>query len=402
MSGWSQLLTEPFAYTPDASLGLSAQSQAGSNPWAIINTGDSILIDAVSLTYPGLAPSTGNKVKFDGAGTDYYTNFASQTTGSIYRSFILNVSSLGTLGTTGGYFNGFIQAASTALFGGTVWTRLSTTAGKYNVGISTRSNTAVTWLATDLTPGTPCFIVVAYDINPGIGDDVARIWLNTAAIGGAEPAADATAVAGTDLASVARVFLRQDNTTNTPFIEFDELRVGTTWAQVTPNGAAVPTLSVSPTLAFGNVCTGTTSTALSFTITGTALTGAAVTVGALTGYTYSTTLAGSYTATLNLTQGGGAYSQVIYVKLSPVAVTTYNGNTPVGGGGATSVNEAVTGAGINPLPAVTTGAASLITINSATLAGSATTACGTIISPYGIEYSTTNGFPNGTDRKSVV
>ena len=178
LGGWSQLLTEQFPYTPDPVLGLSAQSQSGSSPWSIINTGDSILVDATSLTYPGLAASAGNKVKFDGAGTDYYTNFTSQTTGSVYRSFILNVSALGSLTTTGGYFNGFIQSGSTSLFGGAVWTRLSTTSGKFNVGVSTRSNSVVTWLATDLTPGTPCFIVVAYDFNPGVGDDVARIWLN--------------------------------------------------------------------------------------------------------------------------------------------------------------------------------------------------------------------------------
>ena len=110
LSGWSQLLTEPFNYTPDAVQGLGAQSAAGANPWLIINTGDSILVDATSLTYPGLASSTGNKVKFDGSGTDYYTNFTSQTSGSVFRSFILNVSSLGAHTTTGGYFNGFIQS----------------------------------------------------------------------------------------------------------------------------------------------------------------------------------------------------------------------------------------------------------------------------------------------------
>ncbi|MFZ1370156.1 MAG: hypothetical protein WAR78_07230, partial [Ferruginibacter sp.] len=156
MCGWSQLLTEPFDYPVHATQGLSAQSNSA---WLIINSGDSILIDNGSLTYPTLATSTGNKIKFDGAGTDYYTNFASQTTGSIYRSFILNVSSLGTLGTGGGYFTGVIQSGSTSLFGAAVWTRLSTTPGRYNVGISTRSNSAVTWLATDLVPGTPCFIV---------------------------------------------------------------------------------------------------------------------------------------------------------------------------------------------------------------------------------------------------
>ena len=394
--GRSQLLTEQFTYTPDVVLGLSAQSQSGTNPWSIINTGDSILVDATSLTYAGLAASAGNKVKFDGSGTDYYTNFASQTSGSVYRSFILNVSSLGTLATAGGYFNGFIQAASTTTFGGATWTRLSTTAGKYNVGVSTRSNSAVTWLAADLTPGTSCFIVVAYDFNPGVGDDVARIWLNTAAIGAAEPAADATAVPGTDMTSVARAFLRQDNPTNTPFIEFDEMRVGTTWAQVTPSGAASPTLSATALTGFGNVCLNTTAGPNSFTITGTALNTTNVTVGALSGFTYSTTAGGTYTNTLSLTQPGGAYSQQIFVKFTPTLVQSYNGNMPVGGGGATAINVAASGAGVNTIPTVTTGAASAITNTSATLAGTIpANGCSAIIA-YGVEYSLTNGFPNGS------
>ena len=397
-SSRSQLLTEQFPYTPHATLGLSAQSQGGSSPWSIVNTGDSILVEAGNLTYAGLAASAGNKVKFDGSGTDYYTNFTAQTTGSIYRSFILNVSSLGTLSTTGGYFNGFIQAASTTAFGGTVWTRLSTTAGRYNVGISTRSNSAVTWLAADLIPGTPCFIVAAYDINAGAGDDVARIWLNTAAIGAAEPAADATAVPGTDLgaAGVARVFLRQDNPTNTPFIEFDELRVGTTWTQVTPSGAASPTLTATALTAFGNVCINTIAGPNSFTITGTTLNATNVTVGALAGFTYSTTAGGTYTTTLSLTQPGGAYSQQIFVRFTPTLVQSYNGNIPVGGGGATAINVAASGAGINTLATVTTGGASAITTSSATLAGTIPANGCSAVTAYGVEYSTINGFPNGS------
>ena len=150
----------------------------------------------------------------------------------------MNVSALGSLNTAGGYFAGYIQSGSTTTFGDAIWTRLSTTAGRYNVGVSTRSNSAVTWLAADLIPGTPCFIVTAYDIVAGAANDVCRIWLNTAAIGGSEPAADATSVAGTDLSSAARFFLRQVASTGTPFIELDELRVGTSWSDVTPSGAA--------------------------------------------------------------------------------------------------------------------------------------------------------------------
>src|SRR5437868_14978816 len=391
-SGFSQLLTEEFNSTPDNTLGLETHSGGA---WIHVNTGDSILVTSGSLTYPGLATSAGNKVAFDGAGTDYYTNFTSQTTGSVYRSFILNVSALGGMTTTGGYFNGFIQSGSTTAFGGTVWARLSTTAGKFNIGISTRSNSVVTWLPTDFTPGTPVFVVAAYDFNAGTGDDVARVWVNTANIGGSEPAADATAAPGTDMTSCARVLLRQDAATTTPFIEYDELRVGTTWAQVTPSGGPTPVLSATALTAFGAQCINNTYGPNSFTITGTNLNTTNVTVGALAGFTYSTTAGGTYTTSLSLTQPGGAYSQQIFVKFNPTAVQSYDGNIPVGGGGAPSINVAASGSGIDK-PVVTSGAASSITSSSATVAGTITAIGCSAISAYGIEYSTTNAFPNGT------
>ncbi len=395
VNSWGQLLTEPFNYTPNATLGIFTQS---SGTWLNINTGDSVLIETGNLSYPGLATSTGNKVKFDGSGTDVYTVFASQTSGTIYSSFVLNVSALGGLTTTGGYFTGFIQDASTTVFGATVWLRQSATAGKYNIGIATRTTAAaVSWLPGDYDPGTNYFIVRADDIIAGAGNDVARIWVNTPAIGGSEPTADATSAVGTDLTSAARLFLRQDNATNTPFIEVDEIRVGTTWASVTPSGAAVPTLSISsPLAAFGNVCTNTVPASNSFTINGTTLTTANVTVAALAGFTYSTTVGGTYTPTLSLTQPGGTFSQQVFVKFSPVAVQSYNGNIVVGGGGASNVNAAASGAGVNTAPSVTTGGSSAVTASSATLAGTISATGCTAVTAYGIEWSLINGFANGS------
>lgn len=390
-------LHEPFNYTPDPVLGLWTQSSA---TWLRINSGDSVLVTSGSLSYPGLPASTGNKIAFDGGGSDYYRVAATSpvTTGSVYYSFILNVSALGSLGTTGGYFTGLLQTASTSAFGATVWTRLSTTAGKFNVGISTRSNSAVSWLAADLDPGTSYFVVAAYDIISGTANDVARIWLNTAAIGGAEPAPDATAATGTDLGAtgVERIFIRQDNTTNTPFIEFDELRVGTSWADVTPSGT-VPSINTTTLTAFGNICINTTAGPNVFTINGTNLTTANVTVGALSGFTYSTSAGGTYTSSLSLTQPGGTYSQDIFVKFDPTAVQSYNGNIPVAGGGVTvPVNVAASGAGINTTATVTTGAASSITHNAATAAGTISAIGCSAVTAYGIEYSTISGFTPGT------
>lgn len=159
-------------------------------------------------------------------------------------------------------------------------------------------------------------------------------------------------------------------------------------------GAASPVLTATALTSFGNVCINTAAGPNTFTITGTNLTTADVTVAALTGFTYSTTSGGTYTATLNITQPGGAFSQQVFVKFTPTAVQSYNGNIAVGGGGATTtINVAAAGAGINI--SVTTGASSAITTNSATLAGTATTTCAAITA-YGIEYSTTNNFPNGS------
>lgn len=397
LSSKGQLMHEPFNYTPDAVNGVAQQS---GGVWVRINTGDSMFVASGNLTYAGLPVSTGNKVIFDGTGSDNYRVFGTAvTTGSVYYSFILNVSALGGLTTAGGYFTSLVQAASTSSFGSAVWTRLSTTAGKYNIGVSTRSNSAVSWLPVDLDPGTSYFVVAAYDIVTGTANDVARIWLNTAAIGGSEPAADATAVFGTDLgaAGIERVLLRQDNATNTPFIEIDEIRVGTTWTSVTPGGA-VPSLSISsPLAAFGNVCINTTAGPNSFTIAGSNLNTTNVTVAALAGYTYSTTAGGTYTSTLSLTQPGGTYSQQVFVRFNPTAVQSYNGNIAVAGGGVTTaVNAAATGAGVNSMATVVTGAASAITQTTATAAGSIPSIGCSAITAYGIEYSTTAGFPNGS------
>jgi len=161
-----------------------------------------------------------------------------------------------------------------------------------------------------------------------------------------------------------------------------------------------PTLSVSTLNAFGAVCVTTTAGPFSFTITGSNLSTADVTVAALDGYSYSTTTNGTYTATLSLSQPGGSYSQQLFVRFSPTNVQSYNGNIAVAGGGVTSaVTLAASGNGINTAPAVTSGASSGISSNSATLAGSITATGCSAVSAYGIEYSTTNGFTNGTGTR---
>ncbi|TCZ70561.1 beta strand repeat-containing protein, partial [Flaviaesturariibacter aridisoli] len=401
VAGFSQaLMTEPFDYTPDPALGLSAQS---ANVWKITNGGDSILVDAGSLSYPGLPASTGNKVAFSGAGTDYYRNFGTQTSGTVYASFLLNVTSLGTLNATGGYFFVLTEGTSSSNHASTVWVRLSGTG--YNIGINSRTTAANTnWLPTVYTPGTTYLVVVSYNIVAGATNDFSEIWVNPALGAATAPAPNAQAVPATaDLASVGRVMLRQDATNTTPPINVDEIRVGLDWASVTPSNAGTPTLSTTVLPAFGNTCVNTTAGPNSFTLTGSSLTATDVVVGPLAGYSFSSTSGGTYSSSLTITPASGAINQDVFVKFTPTAVQSYSGNIPVSGGGATATSVTASGSGVAPsAPTVATAASSGTNSVGTTLNGTlSSTGCANVTS-YGFIYSTTTGFDPATSGTTAA
>ena len=157
-----------------------------------------------------------------------------------------------------------------------------------------------------------------------------------------------------------------------------------------------PVLSATTLNAFGDVCLNTTAGPNSFNITGINLTTADITVGPLTGFTFSTTAGGTYTASLTLTQPGGSFSQEVFVNFTPVAMQSYSGDIQVAGGGATAINVAASGAGADNPPSVTTGAAGSITVTSAVANGTIPSTGCSAVTAYGIEYSLTAGFANGT------
>jgi hypothetical protein len=269
-----QLITEPFNYTAHVTDGLAKQS---ANVWNALNTGDSILIASGNLSYSGLSTSTGNKVTYGGAGTDYWRSFTNQTTGTVYCSFLLNITSLGSINTTGGYTVGFFDGTTTTTIGSTVWIRLSGTSN-FNIGLNARTSAANTvWLPNTLNINTTYLIVMSYQYVTGTTNDVMKLWLNPASssFGSTEGTSDGTATntASADLTSIQRVFLRQDATTATPgALEIDELRVGTSWASVTAASASSPTITGVATASAFTTTYGTVSTAQTFSISGSNLT----------------------------------------------------------------------------------------------------------------------------------
>ncbi len=165
-----------------------------------------------------------------------------------------------------------------------------------------------------------------------------------------------------------------------------QVTIGTTAKRAFIGNVKITTVASSPSislsnqngLTFGTVCTNSTPIG-SLKINGTNLTGN-LSVTSNSAYTISTSSGGTYSTSLSLTPSGGTVSQVVYVKFTPTAASTYNGNIAVSGEGATTVNQAVTGTGqvpvtpsvsisSNPSGAICAGTSVQFTASSANLGG---------------------------------
>lgn len=230
---------EPFVYTAGSSLGQSQQ-------WSNVNSGDTIIITSGNLAYAGLSPN-GNSASFAADGIDCASPFTATTTGTVYYSFLLNIASMtGVSNVDGGYFASL--GSSSSNFGATLWSkRVDDTS--FNLGIEVRTAPAASTSFATATyqTGQTYFVVVGYTFNPAASDDAVSLWVNPV-LNGAQPTAtitDAQTAAGTDLSTISTFILRQDSTSETPAIQVDELRIGTTWSQVTNSTLATTDNTIS-------------------------------------------------------------------------------------------------------------------------------------------------------------
>jgi hypothetical protein len=210
-------LLEPFDYT--ASETLDAQAN-----WTNNFSGDDVLVAANSLSYTGLPASTGNSITFAGSGADPSLDFTSTASGKVFASFILQVTDLSLQDSsdyfavlrddTGNYvcrlFIGFIDNST------------------YRIGIS-NSSTLNSETTDVYTTSDVLFVVMSYDLD----NDTVSAWVNPT-LGGSEPTATLTDAATSVAENMVQFLIRQDNDGDTPTIVMDELRIGTTWEDVTP------------------------------------------------------------------------------------------------------------------------------------------------------------------------
>ncbi len=240
---------EGFDYPAGEFLGGQVNGEALG--WSDIGTstpGDYVTVAAGNLQVPGLAPSTGNCVQFGGQGKSARLSFPTGhpvTSGTLYYSFALQVLDTTGLSPSGVFVAGFNNSVGSQTTQPTaVGTRvyLRATNGGFNVGTSKNSSTVTDWVwdPRTFTTNDVLFIVGSYTFNDATAsDDVSKMWINPEATNfGAsmEPTPALITSNGSDITAnqIASMVLLQRVTNEPPLMLADELRIGTTWASVTP------------------------------------------------------------------------------------------------------------------------------------------------------------------------
>lgn len=220
-------VVETFDYAVGSNLG-------DQTLWTNNNSGDEIIIATGNLSYSGLKTSAGNMATFAGLGTDPYISFNTVNSGTVYASFIFNLpgTEIANGNVNGGYFAIFGNSPST--YNARLWVKSSNSTPDYLIGVS-EGGTATNFITTALNSNAVNFVIMGYDFST----NKIKVWLNpdAASLGGTTIPAPTLTEDIANVADIKTFILRQDSDTETPQINVDELRIGTTWAQVTPTNA---------------------------------------------------------------------------------------------------------------------------------------------------------------------
>ncbi|TAK54694.1 MAG: hypothetical protein EPO24_12980, partial [Bacteroidetes bacterium] len=252
------LFNENFTYSTGQLTDLSGGGNVSGGVWVDFSgTGNPIQVSSGSLLYSGYASSNeGNKIDIistSGSAEDAYRAFTTQSAGTIYSAFLLKLANTTGLSlnssTTGDYLAGY-TVSSTTSFINRLSIRLGSVAGTFQLGIRGSSAATVGWYTTDLNPGTTYLVVFSHQFVSGTANDISNLWVNPA-LGGAEPAANATSTSGSDPLDAGKFFVRQ-GTTTTPNASIDGIRVATLWDSVATYDASKVISSSSDIQAAGN------------------------------------------------------------------------------------------------------------------------------------------------------
>jgi len=202
-----------------------------------------------NLVGGGLAGVRGNSVKFGGNGASARFNLGTNSAvGPWYFSLLARLTDLTGLSATGVFWAGFNNSSGSQTTTPTsVGTRVVTKAasGGFQIGLDKTSGQtgAFVFSPTVFTTNDTLFLVGCYTFNPGTtNDDVSQLWINppAASFGLANPPpATLTSTATNDISQIASFVLFNRNAAEPAQLIADEIRVGQSWASVTPPAAVI-------------------------------------------------------------------------------------------------------------------------------------------------------------------
>jgi len=234
------LFYDGFDYSVGEELGeFSSSTNWGNdkNPFTIVSG---------SLYYPGIEGTTGNRVNAKASPPNLDSvrtldgSWIKQSSGSLYVSFILRLHGVAEIRGTGegtslitvsDTFNNTELLGINLLNDGTMKLGLL----KYpSSGTSVSSSAFFTSGpgANLLVDGSTTYLIVAkYEWVEGATNDAVTLWVNPTSLGGGEPSGNkiTTSAGGDGAGSAGRLTLCRG-----PNVNIDELRIGQTWAEVTP------------------------------------------------------------------------------------------------------------------------------------------------------------------------
>ncbi|RXR24617.1 T9SS type A sorting domain-containing protein [Flavobacterium stagni] len=228
-------LVENFNYTANAALGAQ-------QTWTNRNSGDNINVTSGNLNYTGIT-STGNSVSFTGAGAECHTPFTATTVteGTLYTSFLMNVSDYANVTTDGTqtYF-AILTDGNPANFKARLFIKKA--AAQYQLGLTSGTSTT-NYAATLFNVGDVVYVILGYDFN----SNTLKAWFNpTVATFNDTTTPDLTDTPATAITTLGGFLLRQDADNSTPSIQIDELRVALTIPALAVNNNTIAGLAVYP------------------------------------------------------------------------------------------------------------------------------------------------------------
>jgi Secretion system C-terminal sorting domain len=228
---------EPFALNLGS---LTAQNTwsgdfAGGSGAQVVNT---------PLSYPGLASTPGTKGIIFGSqinGGTQALGFPSRTSRT-FASFLIQLPAMPIAAANSSYNFGFGSTTAGGTFAGCMYAIPNADGTTFELGFNgTNTLPGVGNRTTQSFPLNTATIMVVMAYTPGAaGTGAVSAWVNpdASSFGGAEPTPSFANILSGSAASVASVFIRSGAGTNQ--MNFDELRIGTTWAEVTSYAVLLP------------------------------------------------------------------------------------------------------------------------------------------------------------------